>query len=94
LRHEDLSVKPKEEFGKLYEEVNLPFDAKVERGIKRATKAENPSEISLKSIYSTNLNSAANLENWKKRLSKEEIKRIRKSTQDVARHFYSDEDWK
>ena len=39
------------------------------------------------------LDSRANLDNWKRRLSPNEIGRIRKLTEDVARFYYPEESW-
>jgi hypothetical protein len=33
------------------------------------------------------------MSNWKKRLTPEEVIRIRKLTEDVSHLFYSDEEW-
>ena len=93
VRHEEFSLQPIKGFEKLYGQLELPFTSRVKAGILRATSAQNPQEISLDSIYSTNLDSAANLENWKQRLSKEEIARVRSLTEDVAGLYYRDEDW-
>jgi hypothetical protein len=93
VRHEEFSLQPIKGFERLYAELELPFTSRVKAGILRATSTQNPQEISLDSIYSTNLDSAANLENWRQRLSKEEIARIRSLTQDVAGLYYRDEDW-
>jgi glycosyltransferase involved in cell wall biosynthesis len=91
--HEELSLQPMPRYEDLYAKLEMPFTGKARRGILKATSAKNPQEVSLDSIYSTNLDSAANLENWKQRLSPEEIARIRDLTQDVARIYYGDQDW-
>ncbi len=93
VRHEELSRHPEIEFQKLYAHLELPFSEKARRGIRRATQEKNPSELSMRSIYSTKLDSAANLRNWRKRLSNEEIARIWEITKDVASNYYTDEDW-
>jgi glycosyltransferase involved in cell wall biosynthesis len=93
VRHEDLSLQPIKGFEKLYSQLELPYSSRVKTGILRATSSDNPQEISLDSIYATNLDSAANLENWKQRLTKEEVSRIRSLTEEVANIYYSDKDW-
>lgn len=93
IRHEEFSLQPIKEFERLYSQLELPFTSNVRKGILRATSSKNPQEVSLESIYSTNLDSAANLENWRQRLSKEEITRIHSLTQDVAGLYYRDQDW-
>jgi glycosyltransferase involved in cell wall biosynthesis len=93
VRHEDLSRQPLLEFEQLYLDLELPFSKHAQRGIERATQATNPEEVSLRSIYATKLDSLANLFNWKKRLTEEEISRIREITSDVAELYYAEEEW-
>jgi glycosyltransferase involved in cell wall biosynthesis len=93
VRHEEFSLQPIKGFERLYGQLELPFTSRVKAGILRATSSKNPQEVSLDSIYSTNLDSAANLENWKQRLSPEEISRIRTLTSDVAGTYYGEADW-
>jgi hypothetical protein len=93
VRHEDLSRQPLLEFEQLYLDLELPFSKHARRGIERATQATNPEEVSLRSIYATKLDSLANLFNWKKRLTDEEILRIREITGDVAELYYAEEEW-
>lgn len=93
VRHEDLSLNPVERFAEIYKRLGLGFDEEIQARILSATGGDNPSEVSKKDIYSVNLDSRANLENWKKRLTPEEINQVRILTEDVAPYFYSDEDW-
>ncbi len=93
LRHEDFSQEPVKMFEGLYADLELPFNDKVRRGIRKSTEARNPSQLSIKSIYSTKLDSAANLHNWRNRLSQAEIEQIRNITEDIASLYYSDEEW-
>ena len=93
VRHEDLSRNPLKVFENIYAELELPFNQKAQQGIMKASQSKNPSEVSIKSIYSTKLNSRANLGNWRKRLTNAEIERIKELTKDVSAHYYKDEDW-
>jgi hypothetical protein len=93
LRHEDLSLAPLERFERLYGELELPFTTRAEAGIRRATSADNPEEVSLSSIYATNLDSAANLQNWRQRLDEDEVNRIRELTKAHWGQYYGDKDW-
>jgi hypothetical protein len=93
LRHEDLSLQPVAQFRQLYQALGIPFTPQAERRIRQATGADNPSELAEDNIHSVKLNSRANIKNWQKRLTAEEIKRVRSLTADVAAHFYNDEDW-
>jgi glycosyltransferase involved in cell wall biosynthesis len=93
VRHMDLSRNPASEFKALYNRLGLPYTKAVERRIMKSSRAGNPTELSDRSIYSTRLDSLASLQNWKQRLSVEEIDRVRELTADVAQLYYSDEDW-
>jgi len=43
--------------------------------------------------HETRLDSRANLENWKRRLTAEERARIRRVTEETASRYYPDEVW-
>lgn len=91
--HEDFSRDPINRFQELFSHIGLLFTNRVKKGITRSTSSTNPQEPSLTSIYSTKVDSAANVEIWKQRLTSEEIARIRDLTKDVAHFYYRDEDW-
>lgn len=93
VRHEDLSLDPVNGFGSLYKKLGLNFTPKVKQTILNASSSGNPNELSTKKVHSVKLDSRANIDNWKKRLSAEEIKHIRELTSDVAELCYPDADW-
>jgi len=93
VRHEDLSLDPVAGYKSLYESLGLPFDEKVQETILNSSSSENPTELSKKKVHSVKLDSRANMGNWKKRLTPEEITRIRKLTEDVSHLFYADDEW-
>jgi len=93
VRHEDLSLDPVAGYKSLYECLGLTFDEKIRDIILNSSSSENPSELSKKKVHSVKLDSRANMDNWKKRLSSDEIIRIRKMTEDVSHLFYSDNEW-
>ena len=93
VRHEDLSNDPVNGYEKLYSDVGLHFSAKVRQVIARSSSPGNPKEIAQKNIYGTRVDSRANLDNWKLRLTSAEIKRLRHLTEAVASRFYTEEDW-
>jgi len=93
VRHEDLSLDPVAGYKSLYECLGLTFDEKIRDAILNSSSSENPSELSKKKVHSVKLDSRANMDNWKKRLSSDEIIRIRKMTEDVSHLFYSDNEW-
>jgi len=93
IRHEDLSLDPVAGYKSLYESLELEFTDKVRDTILNSSSSENPTELSKKGTHSVKLDSRANLGNWKKRLTPEEITRIHKMTEDVFPLFYSDNEW-
>lgn len=93
VRHEDLSLDPVAGYESLYQTLGLNFDEKVRDTILNSSSSENPTELSKKKVHSVKLDSRANMDNWKKRLTTEEITRIRKLTEDVSHLFYSDNEW-
>ena len=93
LRHEDLSRDPLTGFARAYESLGLAYTAKVQETIRNSSSSENPVELSRRKVHSVKLDSRANLENWKKRLSPDEIARVRDLTEDVAQLYYADVKW-
>ncbi len=93
VRHEDLSLDPIAGYRKLYGELGLNFTPRVEQTILNSSSSDNPTELSRKKVHSVKLDSRANLDNWKRRLSSEEISRIRRVTEEVAHHYYPEVSW-
>lgn len=93
VRHEDLSTDPIGEFMKLYDQLGLHFTQESRETILSATSSENPKELSSKKAHAVQLDSKANIDNWKHRLEKGEIERIRKLTFTIARVYYPEKSW-
>jgi hypothetical protein len=93
VRHEDLSDRPVETYQKIYSALGLGFTHRAKRAVLRASATRNPKELPLERPYAVRLDSRANLENWKERLTSDEIERIREITVRIARLYYSDESW-
>jgi hypothetical protein len=93
VRHEDLSLDPIPGFRSLYTSLGLEFTPRVEKIIRNSSSAENPGELSRRKVHAVKVNSRANVNNWKRRLTTEEIERIRKMTDDIAKLYYSDAEW-
>jgi hypothetical protein len=91
VRHEDLSLDPIGGYRELYKSLDLEFTPRVEKVIRESSSSENPAEG--KRVHSFKLDSRASMNNWKKRLSEDEIRRIREATQEVASIFYPDASW-
>ena len=91
VRHEDLSLDPVNRYRELYRSLGLEFSPRVEKVIRESSSSENPAEG--KKVHSFKLDSRTNVGNWKKRLTEEEIRRVREKTQEVASIYYPDAAW-
>jgi hypothetical protein len=91
VRHEDLSLDPVGGYRDLYKALGLEFTPRVEKVIRESSSSENPAEG--KKVHSFKLDSRASMSNWKKRLTEDEIRRIREATQEVASIYYPEAGW-
>lgn len=91
--HEELSSAPLKGFETLYKQLGLQFNSKAERAVLKTSHGNNPGEISKSSAHSIRVDSRLNLENWKRRLTREEIDCVRAVTADVAGLFYPADSW-
>ena len=82
IRHEDLSLHPVEGFRRLYSRLGLEFSTPAERAVIRSSMENNPTELAAGDPHAVRLNSRANLENWKHRLTREEMERVLEATRD------------
>ena len=92
VRHEDLSCDPLLGFQDIFSRLDLEFTSRVRAVIQKYSSPMNPQEAPQGGI-SLKLNSKLNIYNWKHRLTKFEIERIREGVEDIAKEFYSDDDW-
>ena len=93
VRHEDLSLDPVSGYQALYQSLGLDFTSRVEQTILNSSSSENPTEVSRKKVHTVKLDSRANLDNWKRRLTSDEIARIRRVTEEVAHLYYPEVNW-
>jgi hypothetical protein len=93
VRQEDLSLEPMHGYRALYEALGLPLTREAENAITAASSAANPKETSVENPHETRLDSRANLVSWKRRLSDDEVDRIRKVTEETATLFYGGDEW-
>jgi hypothetical protein len=91
VRHEDLSVDPVPEFAALYDRLGLPVGPAAERTILRATSGGADQGLMRWSLAggvsrtaARRLDSRANLQVWRERLTPEQVARVRELTADVA----------
>jgi hypothetical protein len=94
VRHDELSRDPVGGYRDLYRSLGLNFTARAEQTVLKSSSAQNPGELARNKVHSVRLDSRLNLDNWKKRLSADEIMRIRRITGDVADMYYPEETWK
>lgn len=93
VRHEDLSVAPVAGFQALYSHLGLNFTPHAVKIILNSSSSENPKELSKDKVHAVRLDSQANLNNWKRRLTADEIARIREITEEIACIYYPDQPW-
>jgi len=93
IRHEDVSLDPLDQFEQLFQDLDLDFSQSVKQQIINSSNARNPKEVSRQKVHSVRVDSRANIENWKQRLTHSDIDRVRDLTGDVASLFYSEDDW-
>lgn len=89
LRHEDLARTPVTMFSDLYGRYNLNFTDSIRREIKEYS---GPAGAKV-SDQSMRRDSASVVRNWTRRLTGEEIHRVRAQTAEVASTFYNEDDW-
>ncbi|HWD45178.1 MAG TPA: hypothetical protein VHM23_15985 [Actinomycetota bacterium] len=95
VRHEDLSADPVPAFAALYGRLGLPFGPEAERAIVTATSAGSGggamrwsvSDGGVSKTAARRLDSRANLQVWRERLTDDEVARVREQTADVAGLF-------
>jgi hypothetical protein len=91
-RHEDLSSDPLGGFFALYEIAGLQFNENIAGAIRDFTDSRNPTELRIDRPNEFRLDSRANLSNWRERLPRDEVNRIREMTEGVVEQFYPDFD--
>jgi hypothetical protein len=95
VRHEDLSADPVPAFRALYERLGLPFGPGAEQAVRAATTAGSGggamrwsvSAVGASKTAARRLDSRANLQVWRERLTDQEVACIRELTADVAPLF-------
>jgi hypothetical protein len=93
VRHEDVARDPVTAFRALYDALSLRFTPEIEAHLIETTSAENPSVVAGTQQHVLKRDSRATILSWKRRLTADEIARIRETTTGIAERFYSDDDW-
>jgi hypothetical protein len=110
IRYEDLSFEPMASFHALFRFLQLPFTENASNRVRQASEAKpggrkrregrdgghswSLSRNGLARTAFQPLESRAHAVRWKRELSRREISRIRALTDEVARFYYVEEDWK
>lgn len=85
VKHEDISMNPVDEYKKLFKQLDLVWDKKVEKYLFQSTRAIPSSEY--------HLSTKENIFSWKRRLTASEIARVRRGTNEVSEYFYKGGEW-
>jgi hypothetical protein len=93
LKHEDLSKDPLLEFKSLFEKLGLDFSNKIESYILEYCTSKKSNEAPDGVLHYLKRDSRSNILNWKKRLSNDEICRIRRNVEDISHLFYEAHEW-
>jgi len=94
IKHEELAVSPIKAFKNLYESLGLNFTREVRKMI-RHHSGKKGQEARKSIVYGNNIrrDSKSVTQNWKTRLTKEEVKRLRSLTEPLASRFYGEDEW-
>jgi hypothetical protein len=90
---EYLSRHPLEGFESLYNSLNLPFTGPVREAIQRSTSSSNSADRDPDGRLFLARDSRANVDNWRRRLTPDEVARVHSRVADVSQFFYSEEEW-
>jgi hypothetical protein len=91
IKHEDLSRDPITQFHKIFDKLGLAYTSEIQNKIRESSGEHNPVEQGNQNEFIRN--SKANINNWKNRLTEEEIYRIREGTRKISDILYSEKDW-
>lgn len=89
VRHEDLSLAPWSGYYGLLHKLGIRPGKATDKAIEFFSNAENPKETSVEPPHTVALDSRANLDNWKHRLTPDEVQRVRELTAEEAGLYYS-----
>jgi hypothetical protein len=91
-RHEDLAADPINAFTALYERLGLQMTPQARQTIELATSSDNPSQPDGAGELHRR-DSRKSIGAWKRKMSDEDVRRVRDGAGEVGDAFYSDEDW-
>jgi len=88
VKYEDIAENPIVGFEKIFEYLKLDMSDRIRDYIQTFTSSENSAESTF-DVYEPR-NARKSLDNWKRRLSINDIERVRIATKDIASQFYED----
>lgn len=80
---EDIATSPMKEFRKMFKYLELDFNDKVCAYITETTNSKNNAERTNKNVHVLKRNSKESINNWQKRLTENEIKKIKNQTSEI-----------
>ncbi len=86
VRQEDVAMKPTEQFRKIFQYLNLPYDECIKQYIRKFTSRKNPVEADSSSYQPRD--SKKTLDTWRERLTIEEAERISVATEKIYNQLY------
>jgi len=91
VRHEDLSREPVSAFFDVFQRLRLEYPHSVRRAVADFSGPHNPAERHAGS--NVRRDSVSNIRNWKKRLTVDEISRVKEGTMAIAGQLYEEAEW-
>ena len=93
IRHEDLSRDPLSGYKKIFNKLNLRYTNSIEETIRKHSYADHAENAQPNNHNSIRRNSLSTIWNWKERLTREEINRIKNNVEEISSLFYTHEEW-
>jgi hypothetical protein len=91
IRLEDVGRDPLPRFTEIFDHVGVPFDDAARATIVAHSDTTNPDQVA--NMASTKRNSAEAVVAWRRKLSDEQVARIREGVEPLASAFYGTVDW-
>jgi hypothetical protein len=92
-RHEGLATDPHGGFADVFDAFGLAFTAAVRRRIAETTDGSNPAEAPDGVLHQLRRDSRAATTAWRRRLSPEQVRRIREEVGELGHRHYPDDAW-
>lgn len=90
MKHEELARDPLEKFRRMFNYLDLEFNAEIEQYIREFTSKKNPVEAESNDYQPRD--SQKTIQTWKNRLTDEEIERVKEATAEIYRKLYPAEE--